>query len=422
MEKWNKYIPEGMKDILFEESNIKLNIEDQLRKVYKYSGFSEIISPTLEFYDVFNSNIQTIPQEKMYKLFDNLGRILVLRPDMTTPIGRITGTKMKECTYPLKLCYTANIFRDNEKLNGKLGEITQSGIEIIGTNGIKSDVDSIVTAINALLSLGLKNFKIELGEAGFFQALTENMKIKEENLKKLKEIIRNKNYVALKKFLDEISSKYLKKDFEIIENLPKLFGGIETIEEAKALTKNEKALKSLDDIYNIYKSIKNIGLEAYISIDLGMVQNIDYYTGVIFKGYVEELGGSILSGGRYDNLIQHFGVKLPAIGFAINVDDVMIALKKQNTIPIDKDKKVLIFYKEEFLRKAYDFMEELKTKKIICELSLLEDEKEILIYSKKKCIDFIIGFTGEEKLFVKDLKSDKIAFLEKDEIEDLLML
>ncbi|CAM2740902.1 ATP phosphoribosyltransferase regulatory subunit [Clostridium sporogenes] len=421
MEKWNKYIPEGMKDILFEESDIKLNIEDQLRKVYKYSGFSEIISPTLEFYDVFNSNIQTIPQEKMYKLFDNLGRILVLRPDMTTSIGRITGTKMKGCTYPLKLCYTANIFRVNEKLNGKLGEITQSGIEIIGTKGIRSDVDSIVTAINALLSLGLRNFKIELGEAGFFQALTENMEIKEDNLKKLKEIIRNKNCVALKKFLDEISSKYSNKDFEIIENLPKLFGGIETIEEAKALTKNEKALKSLDDIYKIYKSIEDIGIGAYISIDLGMVQNIDYYTGIIFKAYVEEIGDSILSGGRYDNLIQHFGMELPATGFAINVDDVIIALKKQNRVPIDKDKKVLIFYKEEFFKKAYDFMEELKKKKIICELSLLEYEKEILTYSKKKGIDFIIGFTGEEKLFVKDLKSDNIVFLEKNEIKDLLV-
>lgn len=270
--------------------------------------------------------------------------------------------------------------------------------------------------------MGLRNFKIELGEAGLFEALTENMRIKEENLKKLKEIIRNKNYVALKKFLDEIISKYSKNDFEIIENLPKLFGGIEIIEKAKSLTKNEKALKSLNDIYNIYKSIEYIGLGSYISIDLGMVQNIDYYTGVIFKGYVEEVGGSILSGGRYDNLIQHFGAKLPAIGFAINVDDVMIALKKQNTISIDKDKKVLISYKDEFLRKAYDFMEELKTKKIICELSPLDDDKEILIYSKKKGIDFIIGFTGEEKLFVKDLKSDKIAFLEKDEIEDLLML
>ncbi|KGO13785.1 ATP phosphoribosyltransferase [Clostridium botulinum] len=422
MENWNKYIPKGMKDILFEESNIKLNVEERLRKIYKYSGFSEIISPTIEFYDVFNSNIQAIPQEKMYKLFDNLGRILVLRPDMTTPIGRITGTKMEDCTYPLKLCYTANIFRVNEKLNGKRVEITQSGIEIIGTKGIKSDVDSIVTAINALLSLGLRNFKIELGEAGLFEALTENMRIEEENLKKLKEIIRNKNYVALKKFLDEISLKYSKEDFEIIENLPKLFGDIEIIEKAKALTKNEKALQFLNDIYNIYKSIENIGLGSYISIDLGMVQNIDYYTGIIFKGYVEEVGDSILSGGRYDNLIQHFGVELPATGFAINVDDIMIALKKQNTMSMDKDKKVLIFYKEEFLRKAYDFMQELKMKKIICELSLLDDDKEILLYSKKKGIDFIIGFTREEKLFVKDLKSDKIAFLEKNEIEDLLMV
>lgn len=248
------------------------------------------------------------------------------------------------------------------------------------------------------------------------------MRIKEENLKELKQIIRNKNYMALKKFLDEISWKYSKRDFKIIENLPKLFGGIETIEKAKILTKNEKALKSLDDIYKIYKSIEDIGLGAYISIDLGMVQNIDYYTGIIFKAYVEEIGDSILSGGRYDNLIQHFGMELPATGFAINVDDVIIALKKQNRVPIDKDKKVLIFYQEEFFKKAYDFMEELKKKKIICELSLLEYEKEILTYSKKKGIDFIIGFTGEEKLFVKDLESDNIVFLEKNEIEDLLML
>ncbi len=153
-----------------------------------------------------------------------------------------------------------------------------------------------------------------------------------------------------------------------------------------------------------------------------MVQNIDYYTGIIFKAYVEEIGDSILSGGRYDNLIQHFGMELPATGFAINVDDVIIALKKQNRVPIDKDKKVLIFYQEELFKKAYDFMEELKKKKIICELSLLEYEKEILTYSKKKGIDFIIGFTGEEKLFVKDLESDNIVFLEKNEIEDLLML
>ncbi len=183
MEKWNEFIPEGMKDILFEESNVKLYIEHELRKAYKYSGFSQIISPTLEFYDVFDYNIQSIPQEEMYKLFDSLGRILVLRPDMTTPIGRIAGTKIKNYTYPLKLSYTANIFRVNEKFNGKLGEITQSGIEIIGTKGIKSDVDSIVTAINSLLSLGLKNFKIDLGDAGLFDALVENMKIQEDNLK-----------------------------------------------------------------------------------------------------------------------------------------------------------------------------------------------------------------------------------------------
>ena len=118
-----KYIPEGTRDILFEECSAKIEIENLLRNVYINHGYHEVISPTLEFYDVFNLENQPITQEKMYKLFDNQGRILVLRPDMTTPIGRIAATKINEEIYPIKLCYNSNIFRVNENLNGKLCRI-----------------------------------------------------------------------------------------------------------------------------------------------------------------------------------------------------------------------------------------------------------------------------------------------------------
>ena len=130
---WKRYIPEGTRDILFHECSKKIELENILRKVYIDSGFLEVISPTLEFYDVFNGQNATLPQEKMYKLFDNQGRILVLRPDMTTPIARIAATKLRDMPHPLKLCYTSNVYRLNESLNGKNSEFTQSGIEIIGS-------------------------------------------------------------------------------------------------------------------------------------------------------------------------------------------------------------------------------------------------------------------------------------------------
>ncbi|MCY6371635.1 ATP phosphoribosyltransferase regulatory subunit [Clostridium ganghwense] len=415
MSKWKRYIPEGMKDILFDECSTKLFIEEKLRKIYKFSGFSEIISPTLEFYDVFNSENQPISQEKMYKLFDNTGRILVLRPDMTTPIARITSTKIKDTTYPLKLSYTSNIFRINENLNGKMSEITQSGVEIIGTNNLKADAEIIITAIKSLKELGIKNFKVELGQANFFKALIEEIQINDEEAEKLRRLIENKNYISLGNFLRDKEAYVYKENIDILEKLPQLFGDINIINKARSLTRNCKALEALDNIYDIYKIIEKIGLSSYISIDLGMVQNIDYYTGIIFKAYVDEVGEYILSGGRYDNLIEEFGPKLPATGFAINVDNTMVALKKQGKFKIRAYKKVLIFYRENFLQDAYKLMDIIHSKNMICQLSLYKDEEESLEYARNSEMDKMISIIDEKniKVFRVDTGEYMIVGFEK---------
>lgn len=422
MGKWKRYIPDGMKDILFEECNEKLTIEESLRKSYKQSGFSEIISPTLEFYDVFDLESQSISQEKMYKLFDNAGRIMVLRPDMTTPIGRIASTKIKQSNYPLRLCYNSNIFRINENLNGKTSEITQSGIEIIGVKNIKADAEAIINAIEALLSLGLKNFKIELGEAKFFKALIEDTEINEEDLEKMRSIIENKNYVTLSNFLRDKQYSISEDNIQILEKLPQLFGDISIIDEARSLTNNQKALEALDNIHNIYKIIHEIGLSSYISIDLGMVQNIDYYTGIIFKGYVEEVGDYILSGGRYDNLIKQFGTNLPATGFAINVDNVMDALKKQNTLKIKENKKILIYYKEEHLNNAYKLMHIIRENDLICELSLFNEESVSYEYAKENKVNIMISIIDENMLKVFDVLTNECDIAEMDKFISTLAI
>lgn len=417
MGKWKRYIPDGMKDILFDECNLKLNIERCLRKVYKYSGFYEIISPTLEFYDVFNSTNQSIPQEKMYKLFDSAGRILVLRPDMTTPIGRITSTKLNGSTYPLKLCYTSNIFRINENLNGKMSEITQSGVEVIGVKNSKTDAQILITAIKALLQLGLKNFKIELGQANFFKALIENINLHEEEIEKLRKLIENKNSISLSNFLREKEIGVHEEDIKILEKLPQLFGNIEIIDKARSLTKNPRAIEALDNICEIYSIIEKIGLSSYIAIDLGMVQNLDYYTGVIFKGYADEVGDYILSGGRYDNLIEQFGSSLPATGFAINVDNIMMALMKQNPQNHNKDKKICIFYKDEFISEAYKIQNTIIDKEFICELSLFDNEEKSLEYCKDAKLDRMISILDNNVLKIYNIKSEEIRVINIDEFE-----
>jgi ATP phosphoribosyltransferase regulatory subunit len=388
MTSWKRYIPEGTKDTLFEECTRKIEIENILRKTYRYSGFLEIKSPTLEFYDVFNGENSTLSQEKMYKLFDNHGRILVLRSDMTTPIARIVATKLKEAIRPLRLCYTANVYRVNESLNGKNSEITQSGIEIIGVKNLKADGEAIITGITALINCGLRDFKIEIGHAEFFKALIDEVHIDDEEKEKLRVYIENKNFTALSELLDKNKNKIDENRLNFLRELPKLFGNMDILDKVCTFTNNKKALDAIDSIKAVYKIVKDAGLSEYVSVDLGMVHHLNYYTGIIFRGYAEGVGGNILSGGRYDNLIEEFGDKQEATGFAIYVDSIIRALENNGQIEENKLRKILIYYKNEEFKRAYDKALEFRKEGIAAELSLFDDEKEAEKYSEEKGMEF----------------------------------
>ena len=420
MYKWKKYIPDGMKDILFEECVSKVKIENAFRSLYLNAGFEEVISPTIEFYDVFNGEDQPMEQEKMYKLFDNQGRILVLRPDMTTPIARIAATKLKDKGIPLKLCYTSNIFRINENFNGKMNEITQSGIEIIGTDNLKADAEVIIIGINALLAAGLKNFKIELGQAEFFKGLTEELSMDDLKKEKLRSLIENKNFAALKAFIDD-NIDYIKPEAKtILKELPSLFGGIEVIKKAKVMTTNKSALRALESLEKVYLILDEIGLSSYLAIDLGMVHHLNYYTGIIFRGYSNEVGNNILSGGRYDKLIGRFGEDLPATGLAINVDNILLSLKKQSIDAKIQKTNFLVYYEKGFLKQAYDTTMLIRANNLEAELSVSEEYEEAFKYAKAKNKKYFITFSTDGRLVIKNISNDKFEELEISEFEEYL--
>ncbi|WP_123054021.1 ATP phosphoribosyltransferase regulatory subunit [Clostridium sp. JN-1] len=390
MANWRRYIPEGTKDTLFEECSKKIYIENILRKTYVESGFMELKSPTLEFYDVFNIENTTLPQEKMYKLFDNQGRILVLKPDMTIPIARIAAAKLNEAPHPLKLCYTSNIYRVNESLHGNNNEITQSGIEIIGVKSLKADVEAIIIGIRSLLNCGLKDFKIELGQAEFFKAVIEETNLEDEKKEKLRKSIESKNFTTLSELLEVERKNIDGKVLNVLREMPGLFGGIEILDKAEKLTlDNEMAQAALNSIRKVYAVIESIGLSSYLSIDLGMVQDLNYYTGIIFRGYTHGVGGNILTGGRYDNLITQFGDNEPATGFAIDVDSVLSALDDSNQTFEDKRTKVLICYGSDSFKEAYEKALELRNKGIIAEVSSFDNNIEAANYAEKKNMKLI---------------------------------
>jgi len=404
---WKRHIPEGSRDILFEDCNNKIKIIDTLRKLNIEAGYLEVLSPTLEFYDVFQGDDVSIEQEKMYKLFDNAGRILVLRPDMTMPIARIAATKLRDSSYPLRICYSGNIFRINENWNGKVSEMTQSGIEIIGSESPKADAEVIITAIQALLAIGVQKFELEIGQAEFFKGLIEDIELTEGEIERLRGLVENKNFGALREFIEEKEVSLGLKNVEALKKLPELFGGIEILGSARRLTQNKKALGAIDTIEKIYNQIESVGLGEYISIDLGMVQHIDYYTGITFRGYSSEVGTTIISGGRYDNLISKFGASMPAVGFAIDVDNILSVLEKQGNDNGKDNKKFLIHYENASIGSAYKFATRIREKGFISELSLFEEKEKSLIYGEQKKIDKMICIFENEKVEIIDIKTKK---------------
>ena len=405
MNNWKRHIPEGSRDILFEDCTNKIKIIDTLRNIYLSTGYLEVISPTLEFYDVFQGDDVSIEQEKMYKLFDNAGRILVLRPDMTMPIARIVATKLRDSAYPLRICYSGNIFRINEDWNGKVSEMTQSGIEIIGSESPKADAEVIITAISSLLTIGVKKFELEIGQAEFFKGLIEDIELDYEEMERLRGLVENKNFGVLREFIDDKESTFGIENVEALKKLPELFGGIEVLCAARKLTQNKRALASLDTIEKIYERILSVGFGEYISIDLGMVQHIDYYTGITFRGYSSEVGTTIISGGRYDNLISKFGASMPAVGFAIDVDNIQSVLSKQGNDNKNVNEKFMIYFENRLAACAYKFAEQIRTKGLSTELSLFEEKEKALNYAQNKGIEKIICILEENIIEIIDTKS-----------------
>lgn len=308
--------PEGTRDRLFAECRDRRGVQAALTALFRRRGYAEVSTPEVEYYDLFLQSGNPMPQEAMLKLIDRSGRILVMRPDCTAPIARVAATKLKALPLPQRLYYDQTVFRSRPEHRGGSSEIAQCGVELLGAAGGKADLEMVALAVDALRACGVEQFHIELGHAGFFRSLAARMEMDGETVERMRQLIEGKNFAALNDLLEPYRGQ---PACAALRKLSRLFGGVEVLEEAEALAGEDAALHYLR---TLYQSLEAAGYGAFLRFDLGLVHQIDYYTGVVFRGYVEGAGDAVLSGGRYDGLVASFGRSAPATGFAIDVDAV----------------------------------------------------------------------------------------------------
>ena len=319
-------LPSGTRDLLFEEVTAQRETLNKLNSLYEALGFLPVETPTVEFYDVFDRHADFISQEQMLKVNGTDGKIAVLRPDNTAPIARLTATKFRAEGLPQKLCYSQSVFRVGNTYAAEKSEILQSGIEIIGESGESADLFALFTAAEAL-RLCSADFKIEIGHAKLFEALTRRFALNDGQRDILKSYLATRNSSGYPFFEDS-------EAMDTARRLALLCGGSEILEEAKELCGGDKeALDILEYLGRIYNNFADAGYKDNIIIDLGMVQSIDYYSGMVFRGYIGGIGSQILSGGRYDTLLGCFGVDTAACGFAVNVSEIAEHAEKEPLQP-----------------------------------------------------------------------------------------
>ena len=328
---YNKLLhtPEGFRDIYGAEYFKRQIVNNTLYDTIKQYKYMSIDMPAIEYFDIFSSNIGTIPSNELYKFFDKEGNTLVLRPDFTPSIARVAATYFADYKDTLRFMYSGSTFVNSSDLQGKLKESTEVGCELIGDGSVEGDYEIISIVLDCAKALQIDDFQISIGNVEFFKGLCEEFVFDAKTELDLREMISNKNYFGAKGILDDTNID--DKIKESILSISELYGSYECLEKALTIASNERSKKAIERLMNLYEQLKASGREKYISFDLGMLSKYNYYTGIVFRGYTYGSGDAIFKGGRYDKLLNEFGKDSPAVGFAATVDQLASVMSRNKS-------------------------------------------------------------------------------------------
>lgn len=315
--------PLGMRDTLPFLYEAKKRVRRQMANEIEKWGYQFIETPTLEYYETVGS-ASAILNRQLFKLLDQQGHTLVLRPDMTAPIARLAASKLLEKGVPLRLAYNANVFRAQQREGGRPAEFEQIGVECIGDGTIAADAEVISLMIAALKQAGLEKFTVAVGHIGYVNALFLDVLGNKERADTLRRFLYEKNFVGYREHIKTLPLSSIDK--QRLLQLLDLRGGEETIEKACTLIDTETGKKAIKEMEELYEHLRAYQVIDYVKIDFNLISHMSYYTGILFETYAEKIGLPLGNGGRYDELLEKFERKAPATGFALRMDRLIEVL------------------------------------------------------------------------------------------------
>jgi ATP phosphoribosyltransferase regulatory subunit len=399
-------LPKGVTDFLPEKAAKFGYIREKILRIFELWGFRRLITPLLEFQDVMALSMGEGLMEKVFRFDDRqTGRLLVIPPDITPQVARIVATRMKGYPLPHRLYYSGRVLRHAESQSGRSREIFQAGVELIGLVSPEADAEMAAMAVEILKSIGFEGFRIAVGQVEFFRGIMESAEFSPDSRHLLRTAIGKKDVSALREILENEPVSDAAK--EEMAALPRLFGGREVLAEAGRIVVNDRSKRALDNISQVLDILDIYGVSDYLTIDLGEIRGLDYYTGVTLEGFVGGVGEPVCSGGRYDNLTARYGFPAPATGFACNLMALLTAAEKRPDVEASKTVDFLIVNRKEDRSEALEIAKRLRKKGFTAARDIIRrDVADSLEYAEKMNILHMIvigreGCSGDEVYVVR---------------------
>ena len=311
-------IPAGMRYYIGAEARLRRRIEDAAMSVFESWSYEEVITPSVDYYDLFEQGMGQTEAQRGFRFTDNDGRLLALRPDVTSSVARIAATLLAERPRPLRFCYAAPVFRQQPHSHAEWRrENTQLGCELIGVGGKMADLEVLRLAAEILARLDLQSsYCITINNVEIFNGIAAQLNLDTARREQLRRLIDTRETAELHRFLQDYSSTVGRA----FSQLARLVGKRGVLQAARDVISNDRSIQALNALEELWSEIESLGLQNEFEIDLGDVPSLDYYTGLTLKVFVHGAGASVGRGGRYDGLTGNFGRAEPAVGFVLNLD------------------------------------------------------------------------------------------------------
>jgi ATP phosphoribosyltransferase regulatory subunit len=346
-----KNFPDGVRDLTSEDLQLVEETATTIRRLFQSYGYRSVQTPSFESYDLYH--FPGAPdRNSMLKCIDASGRVLVLRPDATVPLARMVAMNYPQ-ENSLRFSYQTTIFRKAEAGVGDLSEWHQAGIETFGDATPEVDAEVISIGVEALLALQLSNLHFDLGHAGFLAGLFESLSLQKEQEKELMGYVESKNLPELEQAIRTWDLS--EEGARALLRLPQLYGQPQAVlKEARSLCLNKQMEDAVSNLAQVVDNLKDL-IDVPLQLDLGFTNRMHYYTGLIFKGYMQNAGTALVSGGRYNDLSTQFGPNRPACGFGLNLSYLSSLLPKAiaqvpEVVRYSKESRKLILQKAKVKR------------------------------------------------------------------------